>query len=248
MPSIQSILHRQISRWTVEREIHTKSAGDKSRPVIRPADAKPVLTFSRERGCRGRQLAQVLADSLEYGILDRELIDYIAENTGAHRDVIETLDDRDRSDLELWVDGMLHGRIVDKDDYIRALSEAIKAAAIQGGVIIMGRGSNYLLEDSYIFRIRVVAPIEFRVQTLIETEGKTEAEARAEIERADSERAHFVKRYFRRDINDPTAYDLVINAKTVSVESAGKIVLSALRAQGWPMALTGGDKRARDRA
>lgn len=53
-----------------------------------------------------------------------------------------------------------------------------------------------------------------------------------------------MKRYFHKDINDPVDYDLILNLATHTLEGAVKIILSALRAKGWTMKLTGGDKRA----
>ncbi|HQO34573.1 MAG TPA: hypothetical protein PLG59_07925 [bacterium] len=54
-----------------------------------------------------------------------------------------------------------------------------------------------------------------------------------------------MKRYFQRDINDATGYDLVINLATHSLDAAVKIIRSGLRARGWAVELIGGDKRGR---
>ena len=71
----------------------------------------------------------------------------------------------------------------------------------------------------------------------------TEEQARDEIERADRERAQFVDRYFRKEVNDPVEYDLVLNMEYFTHEAGVRTALGALRARGWSMEVTGGDKR-----
>jgi len=80
---------------------------------------------------------------------------------------------------------------------------------------------------------------------MVEIEGMTEAQAAAEVKRVDRERADFFRRYFHKEINEPTQYDMVINMANTSLDAAVKTVLTALRARGWTMELTGGDKRAK---
>jgi len=248
MPSIHHIVNRQINRWNLEREAFEKRRQEQQAPFVqRPAELKPVVTLSRQRGSRGKELAKLLSEELRYGLFDREIIDYIAEHVSVRREVVESLDEHDRSELEMWIDGLLCRRITDRDDYIRALGEVMKTVSLQGGVVILGRGANHLIPQTAGYRIRTVAPVPVRIRNLMEFEGMSEELAREEIKKIDQRRARFVERYFRKNINDPEDYDIVLNLATHTLDSAVKIVLSALRARGWAMELTGGDKRARRR-
>ena len=85
--------------------------------------------------------------------------------------------------------------------------EQIKTASLQGGVVILGRGANYLLGGSPAYRIRVVAPLETRIRNLMDSIGMSENQAREEIRTIDHDRAQFVKRYFQKNIDDPTEYE-----------------------------------------
>ena len=56
----------------------------------------------------------------------------------------------------------------------------------------------------------------------------SEAEARETVALRDKERADFVKHHFKRDIECPSDYDLVVNSDTFSLEDLAEIVLVAL--------------------
>jgi len=245
MSDIHQIVSRQINRWNLDRKVlKERLEKEEASPATHPAQLKPVVTLSRQRGCRGRELAKLLAHELNYGLFDREIIEYISHHIGVRSEFVEALEERDRSELELWVEGLLKNRIVDHDDYIRALSEVVKTASLQGGLVILGRGANYMLSETSSYRVRLVAPDALRVRNLVETEGMPEHQGMEEIWRADLEREQFIMRYFQKNINLPEDYDLIINLAGHTMNGVVKIILSAMRARGWAMELTGGDKRS----
>jgi cytidylate kinase len=116
---------------------------------------------------------------------------------------------------------------VDAGDYVKALLEVIYSISELGGVVVVGRGANFILGHDRGFHIRVVAPREVRVRNLVTREGMSEHDARREIERADHERDAWVRQVFGRSADDPLAYDLVINHLSISMESATSLVAAA---------------------
>lgn len=245
MSDIHVLVSRQVKRWDMERASYAKSA-DAAEPLAeKSSNLKPVITVSRQRGCRGRELAKLLAHELDYGLFDRKIVEYIAQHMGIRSELVESLDERNRSELELWIGSILSQRVFDHDEYINALGEAIKTTAMQGGVVILGRGGNYLLAGTSAFHVRLIAPAAARIKNLCEFEGMNASQAAEEIKKVDKDRADFIHRYFKRSIDDPIAYDLTINMERTTLDGAVKIVRSALRAQGWPFEVTGGDKRKR---
>lgn len=245
MSDIHVIVSRQVKRWDMERMAYEQTVKKDKEDAEHSAKTKPVITISRQRGCRGHELAKLLAHELKYGLFDRKIVDYIVQHMGIRCELVESLDERDRSELELWVNSILTQHVFDHDDYIRALGEAIKTTAIQGGVVILGRGGNFLLADTPSFHIRLVAPEAIRIRNLRELEGMSESHAAEEIKKVDKARADFIHRYFKQSIDDPTAYDLTINMGKATLDGTVKIVRSALRARGWTLEATGGDKRKR---
>ncbi len=246
MQDPRQIVSKQLQQWNQERASAGQEQNGESLRAGSCSVQKPVVTISRQRGCRSRELAKLLSRELHYGILfDRQVINYIAQDASVRQDMMNLLDENDRSRIEYWIEGHLPQYVETPDDYIRALAEVLKTTALQGGVVILGRGANYLLTEASTYRIRTVASKEYRIRNLVQVEGMSTERAESEINRVDSERSEFVKRYFKRNVNNPEDYDMVLNLEPHTLESAVKIILSALRSRGWPMDVTGGDKRTR---
>lgn len=55
----------------------------------------------------------------------------------------------------------------------------------------------------------------------------SESDARREIDKADHERAEFVKKLVHKSIDDPQYYDLVINSDWISIEQAVSLIANA---------------------
>ncbi len=246
MDSMNDVLNRQVNRWTAENESceHGAEAPEEVGLALR-VPTKPILTVSRQHACRGTEFCRLVAHELGYGVFDRNIIDRIVQEHGVHRDLIESLDTHTRSRLETWVNNLMSERTFEHHDELQALDKIVKAASLQGGVVILGRGANYLLPDSMAYRIRIVAPDDIRVRNLTEFRGLSRREARQRIEQVDLERAQFVKKHFKKDLDNACDYDLILNLGTNTLDAAVKITLSALRAHGWAMDITGGDKRKR---
>ncbi len=232
MEKVHQIVNRQVQRWNLERAAFENVSRNESSTIHMP-ETKPIVTISRQRGCRGPELVKLLAHKLHYGFFDRNIVDYIAQNAGVRRELVESLDERERSELEIWVESILRERIFDRNDYIRALSEVFKTAFLQGGIIILGRGANFLLRNLPALHVRIVASEEARIRNMLELEGMSANQARDEIKTVDYERAQFVRRYFKKDIEDPLAYDLIINMGTNTIDAAVEIILTALRKREW---------------
>jgi cytidylate kinase len=224
MPSIDRILDRQVRKWESEKAAHVDQHGHRDRAG---APVQPILTVSRQRGSNGTLLAERLAERFGYTLLHRDVIDRICESSGYKRRIVESLDGRARSQLQLWVESVLQGAYVDASDYLKALLEVIYSISQLGGVVVVGRGSNFILGHERGFHIRVVAPLEVRVRNLTEREGFAERDALREIEKSDHERTEWVRKACRRSIDDPLGYDLVINHLSISMESATSLVAAA---------------------
>jgi hypothetical protein len=224
MPSIDRILDRQVRRWEAEKVARVHEHGPTGRPG---APFQPILTVSRQRGSRGTLFAERLAERFGHTLLHRDVIDRICESSGYQRRIVESLDGHARSQLQLWVESMLQGDYVDASDYLKALLEVIYSISQLGGVVVVGRGANFILGHERGFHIRVVAPLEARLRNLVELEGLAERDALREIEKSDRERTDWVRKACGRSIDDPLGYDLIINQLSISMEAATSLVAAA---------------------
>jgi cytidylate kinase len=226
MGSIESIIERQLRRWEMERRKRDEEArnGLKTQP-------KPIITISRQKGSRGGFFAERLAEQLGYQLLYREIIDEICNSSGYRRQVIESLDDRVRSRIELWIDGAFKGMYVDASDYLKHLYRVIMSISEHGGVVVVGRGANFIIKQEQGFSIRVVASLSRRIENLVLFQKLAREEAEKEIKSYDRARADFIHSHFKRDIDEPGAYDMIINTNNIEIETAVKMAQIGIRAK-----------------
>jgi len=226
MSSIETLINRQIKRWEVEKRsrLEAEQNGEKS-------GVKPIITISRQRGSQGSFLAEHLAEKLGYQLLHREIIDEICNSSGYRRQIIESLDNKIRSKIELWFEGVFKGLYVDTSDYFKHLYRVIMSISELGGVVVVGRGASHMLARDQGSHIRIIAARPKRIENLVKFQGFTHEQAEREIDKFDKERSEFVKNNFRLDINEPSVYDLIINTTYLDIKEAGRLAEIAINSK-----------------
>jgi cytidylate kinase len=225
MTSIEALIDRQIRKWEVEKKARDGQAAPKEKEIL------PIITVSRQRGSSGSYLARRFAEELDYQLAHKQIIDIICSDSGYRKRIIEALDEKTKSQLGLWVEGLFQGQYVDASDYFRYLYHTVVAIAKHGGIVLIGRGGNLIATLQTGFHIRVVAPERRRVENIMKYAFVDEQTAIEAIKDSDEERSNFIKSNFNHDINDPHYYDLVINTGMIDVEDAVKIATEGLRAK-----------------
>jgi cytidylate kinase len=220
MKPIEMIVDRQIKRWELE---HRTAQTTKEEP-LKPG---PIITISRQRGSGGSLVATKLAELTGFSHINREIIDQISLEIGTQKRLIESLDESVQSNFQLWVDGIIHGRIIDASDYMQSLVKIIGVVSHHGKAILVGRGANFIARSENAFHVRIVADYKFRVNSLVDRRGLTSEEAEQEINENDRQRKKFIKNHFGRDIDDPTAYDMIINSTFLKIDKIAGMILNA---------------------
>jgi len=224
LTSIHSIINRQLMQWELQRKKISKETPQQFSPA-------PIVTVSRQLGSRGSYFAERLAEKLEYQRLHRDVIDTICQSSGYRKRIIESIDDKFRNELELMVESMFTGQAVDYHDYFLHLYRIVLSMSQLGGVVLVGRGGNFIIGPNRGFHIRFVAPKDKRIHNLMTYEKVDREEAIKLIENSDAERKEFIKKLFNADINDPQKYDLVINSAYMDIEDLLEVVVKAIKAK-----------------
>ena len=116
------------------------------------------------------------------------------------------------------------------EEYHEALLKTLTYLATRGELIMVGRGANFALrDDSSGLRIRITAPRVVCAERLSKTWSVSIAEAQRRIGKLDDERREFVREHFRRDIDDPHAYDMVFDTSRLTVRQVTGAILSVIR-------------------
>jgi cytidylate kinase len=223
---IHQIIDRQIRRWEAEARARRELAAE--RPG-QPAPLLPWITISRAFGSGGGEIARRLSARLNYPIVDKEILEVLVEEGHLRAAVVEALDERDRSSLDVWVEGILRGKLQDRDDYLHTLVRVIGGIAIHGHAIIIGRGANYILDSAQGLNVRIVAPLRQRVETIQQIRGLDQEAAAKLVEKTDTERGAFIHRFFHREIEDPLGYDVIINTAAIGMDLAVDLIERAFR-------------------
>jgi cytidylate kinase len=189
----------------------------------------PYLLISREKGAGGSAVGQLTGKRLGWQVFDRELVDAIAQKARVRRELIESVDERDRSAIQEAIADFLEPQPLGTARYQAYLHEVLLTLGHQGDVVIVGRGAEYILPSQFGLRVRMVAPVEVRVRRIAGRENSSLKAARVEVGRSDRERARLVRRQFGQSATDPVNHDLTINTAELSVEAAVEIVLAALQ-------------------
>ena len=216
MKAIHQLIEEQVRRWEILRQ------------EKREAKNLPAITLSREPGSGGKLVAKAVADRLGLDLFHHDIIDAMAANADTSARVIRTLDERGVSMLEDWVSAAISDRHLWPDEYVQVMMRVIGTIGRHGKAIIVGRGANFVLPPKNRFRVRIIAPLELRVNRVAETFGVSRKDAKRRVLHTESDRQAFVRKYFHSDIRDPVNYDMLLNTGTLSVESAATAICSAL--------------------
>lgn len=239
MRTIEELIQRQIHRWNSITEILHYVPGQKPTGVAAPVEPgsvkHPPICISRELGSGARLVCRYLCQYLGYEIFGSAIIDEIAKDMRVQRQLVDSLDEHGRSELELLIETYLRGREIESQEYLRSLMRVVKTLGRGGGVVLLGRGSNFILKDKSALNVLVIAPLELRVKRLMDYRHLNEKDAHEQVLAYDHQREYFVRRFFGENIHNPANFDLVINTGRIQPEKAGAVVLQALQARGYSL-------------
>ena len=118
-----------------------------------------------------------------------------------------------------------------------ALLEAALLQEVRGGrAIYHGLAGHLLLRGvPGLIRLRVIAPMEYRIQRAIERLHLGRAEAVAHIRQMDRDRRQWTQFLYGVDWGDASQYDLVINLERLSLDQSCQLVVELVETDGFEL-------------
>jgi cytidylate kinase len=187
-----------------------------------------TIAVSREAGTYGAAIAREVANRLGWPVYDCELIQRIADDLGVRRTLLDSVDERQVGWLNECVANFLSVPDVSENAYFRKLVETLLSLATHGECVIVGRGATVALPLATTLRVRVVAPIEYRIDAVQREHSISVKAATNQVATKDRERNQFVTRHFQIDPTNPANYDLVLNVARFSTTECADFVIAAL--------------------
>ena len=129
---------------------------------------------------------------------------------------------------DLTDEPITEARQLDDNRFIEVTSAVIKDLAEDGNVVIMGRGANMILRDrADVFKVGLTAPMEMKINTVMEREHFDKDEAEKFVTEMEKARLTYFRKFFKVQPDDPTLYHLFLNMEFMSVKSAAEIISHA---------------------
>jgi cytidylate kinase len=126
--------------------------------------------------------------------------------------------------------GSVGGEEISDTRLLDVTRSVITELAESGNVVIIGRGSNIILEKwPGALHVGLNASLEFRINLVMRRQNIGRAEAEKNIHDSDRGREAYFRRFFHRRPHDPLAYHLMFNTDWLTFERASEIVVDAAR-------------------
>ncbi len=211
--------------------IHSQSATAKT--SVPETGFRRTVTISRQAGCGAVSIAEKLADYLQqhappanapWTIFDRDLMTKVLSDHKLPAYLAKFLPEDRVSAIEDTLADIFGVRPT-AETMVQQTAETVLKLAELGGVILIGRGGNIITAKlPHVLHVRIVAPLDDRIDRISRDDRKTPAEARRFCLEEEQARARYLKTYFNAEINDPVNYHLIINSSRVGPENAAKLI------------------------
>jgi len=217
---------RRLERWLLSPELqsHMLRAEDVQNKTT---ETGLYVAISREAGSGGTEIAHEVGRQLGWDVLDKELLDFMAERYKLPRDMLDVVDEARANWFHDVLGVFLDAQVVSQDRYVAHLERIVHLAALHGNVVFVGRAAQYMLPRHCGLAVRIVAPRQRRVDNLTSRHVIDRSKAVQLLDDLDSARVEFCRRHFHRNPLDPLEYDLVINTARMSVETAAEMIVVA---------------------
>jgi cytidylate kinase len=189
----------------------------------------PFITVSRQLGSGGAEVARRVGQRLGWSVLDRELVERLAERLELSPKMVELMDETRSNWFRDALLSLVEPRLVEQHAYVAMLGKVMLLAVCEGQVVFVGRGANFLLPRDSGLRVLVVAPRRERVERVRVRDGLDARSAERRLDELDEARADFIRRNFAADVNDPHHYDLVLDSHAFGLDGSVELVCAAFK-------------------
>jgi cytidylate kinase len=173
----------------------------------------PIITISRGSYSRGKEVAEQLARKLQYDCVSREILLEASEEFN----IPEISLVRAIHDSPSVLTRFQHG----KERYIRYYQYALLKRLQKDNIVYHGLAGQYFLRSiPHVFKVRILASMEERVQEVMRRDGVTAKEAEIILRKDDHERRLWGLKLYGIDAWDSRLYDMVLLIDKLTVEDA----------------------------
>jgi len=204
-----------------------KQAGD-----AKSFEKLPFITISREFGCQANLLATMLKQELDkrgkpWRIMNKEIIQNAARELHMDSNVIGRIAEAfERTTID-EVLGALSSKYYKSDRKIRqTVATVVLNTAQSGRAIIVGRGGAAVTRGLQpAIHVHMIAPIEWRLNSLMERHGLKREETLKQLTETDHKRYKLIRDSIKGIESVENLYDLAIDCHLVSHQEMVELIM-----------------------
>lgn len=200
-PNVQAVVEKVYNDWQQQRRMPEQEEGKQF----------PVICFSRRIGVGALEIADILADQIGYRVIDREILEYLANRKGAHPLLEAFVDENSLSEMEDVFTFLFGVKTYAESEYSRLLFRAIFSFADLGPTIFVGRGAHLILPRERVLAVRLICSDSFRCARIAGILNIPESEAHVRLKQLDDEQRRFFHKIYGIQEDSPEEYDITIN-------------------------------------
>lgn len=183
-----------------------------------------IITISRGSYSRGKEVAEKLAQKLGYECISRDILIEASEEFN----IPEIKLVRAIHDAPSVLERFSHG----KEKYISYIRKALLKHVQKDNVVYHGLAGHFFLQNiPHVFKIRIIADMEERVNEEVKRENISAEKARYILKKDDDERRKWSLQLYGIDTWDSRLYDMVLHIKTITGEDATEMIYRTIQAQ-----------------
>lgn len=204
-----------------------------------------AVTIEYQMGCGGRAIGRLLAERLGFDYVDRQIVQGVARELQIAEDAADLHDERVAGLLErtltllqapgplTWMPPSVDNQwaTIDEHVYHCTTCQVIEAAARRQRVLIVGHGASFALAGrAGVMHVRLHAPLEQRVQTVMQRLQIDHAQARRRVTESDHDRARYIRHFYQANWHDAEHYHLMIDTAIFEPEQVVDLIARAWQA------------------
>ena len=196
---------------------------------------KKVITISREFGSGGREIGFRLAEKLEIPFYDKEIISMAAEDSNiaedvfhAHDEIIRQPERVDHKYVSVDPFSVLYEVRV-QDHLFMAQSQIIRRLEQAGPCVIIGRCSDFIVEDG--FHVFICGSMKKRVERMQQLKQENARKMEVRIREIDQRRRDYYQYYSGNEWGNPRNYHLSLNSSRLGIERCVEMILACLNVE-----------------
>jgi len=199
----------------------------------------PFITISRQFGCDGYKLGDILLEKLleregedSWQLYKKEILKQLAEDSGLTEDVIEKERKAKPNLIREFFRGVRRNNLPGGYEIRNKITFMVRTVAFEGYAIIIGQGGTAATADlGGGISVRIEAPKDWRIIRVSRRDNMLKEEAAAKLEKIEKERSHLRNIYEEKNPRKP-AFNLTIDNSKFTLDEIADLIIYAMEQKG----------------